>query len=76
MFMNECIDSTMVSSTYDFLYFLLVTIRGLVGPSSFKTLLLSLRGDRTGIRVVLGDRVLQHPWKGLLKVQVFRTDCQ
>jgi hypothetical protein len=25
---------------------------------------------------VLGDRVLQHPWAGLLKVQEFRAACQ
>jgi hypothetical protein len=39
----------------------------------FKTLCLRLRGDRTGTRTVLGDRVLQHPWAGLLKVQEFRA---
>jgi hypothetical protein len=38
----------------------------------FKSLWLRLRGDRTGTRAVLGDRVLQHPWAGLLKVQAFR----
>jgi hypothetical protein len=42
----------------------------------FKTIWLRLRGDRTGMRTVLGDRVLQHPWEGLLKVQVFRVTCQ
>ncbi len=42
----------------------------------FKTLWLRLRGDRTGTRAVLGDRVLQHPWAGLLKVQVFRAVWQ
>jgi hypothetical protein len=42
----------------------------------FKTLWLRLRGDRTGMRAVLGDRVLQHPWSGLLKVQAFRAVWQ
>jgi hypothetical protein len=39
----------------------------------FKSLWLRLRGDRTGTRTVLGDRVLQHPWAGILKVQAFRA---
>ena len=43
---------------------------------SFKMLCLRLRGDRTGMRSVLGDRVLQHPWPGLLKVQTFRAAWQ
>jgi hypothetical protein len=42
----------------------------------FKSLWLRLRGDRTGTRAVLGDRVLQHPWAGLLKVQAFREAWQ
>ena len=41
-----------------------------------KTLWLSLRGDRTGMRAVLGDRVLLHQWVGLLKVQDFRAAWQ
>jgi hypothetical protein len=42
----------------------------------FKTLWLSLRGDRTGMRAVLGDRTLQHPREGTLRVQEFRTAWQ
>ena len=28
------------------------------------------------MRTVLGDRILQHPWAGLLKVQAFRAAWQ
>ena len=34
---------------------------------------LSLRGDRTGMRVVIVNSVLHHQWMGLLKVQEFRA---
>jgi len=51
---------------------------GLTGKKllRFKTLWLSLRGDRTGMRAVIGNRVLHHQWVGLLKVQEFRSAWQ